>query len=312
MADATLVSMSLPTTSFTSGAPSALHPNVENFNPKTGATYLRDPNRVRLSKPPRPTSRPFNRYATRVANVGNALGPAQNVGSTAETSFSTFAEQGLNNPNARSASARPDTSQNQRRNPNLRRRYPLRQPTARPDTRINIEPLDIAETAPLLPGASAAAGGSGAASVLGSVLGVGGAIAAGAATTALVNRTKEKGAVLPGTEFVGPFNDVPIGAARHEADAIAKEHDKGYEDAGKETDYSKFAAQIGRLDREAQIKFAKDWEHAGRWQSLVGKYGLQVKQLIEGILGHPVYPSFSGKWANLRIFLQINGQIGTS
>uniref|UniRef100_A0AB74ULL9 Structural protein n=1 Tax=Scindoambidensovirus sp. TaxID=2809839 RepID=A0AB74ULL9_9VIRU len=217
------------------------------------------------------------------------------------------------------------TSAQRERNPGVRQRprpppqppetaneyeHIRRQLESRGETRINIPYEPLTESTGLLSGATAGSSASGLSATAAGVGATGLAVGAGLATTAVVNRLKEKGAVLPGTDYVGPGNPINIDAPRHEADAIAKEHDVGYAEVSKEQKYEKFAASIRRLDEHARLQFAKDWEHAGRWQSLVGKYGLQAKNLIEDILGHPIYPSFTGKWGNLIIHHLINALTG--
>lgn len=208
------------------------------------------------------------------------------------------------------------------RNPGLRQRFPTQTQeagtsTGRPvDTRINIP--ETFETSPLLGSASAATGSAG---IGGSNILAGGAasVVAGAGLGALLstvgNRYKDKGAVLPGTDYVGPGNKINIDAPRHASDVIAKGHDIGYEDiiqrarAGQLSE-EEFARNIEQLDTEAIEKFAENFRTSGEWQSFVGRWGLYLKNRIEQVTG-PLYPSFPGKlWASGRIYLLMLEIIG--
>ena len=248
---------------------------------------------------------------------------SRNVGRTAETSFS--------NPEG----ARSDPFQDISRNTEgTRQRRPVsRQSTSgssggsvRPasssrgnaashDTRIEI-PQHMSESMPLLEGAR----NSGLSSVLsgGVVSGLGAAGAAtalGVGTTALVNRIKNKGAVLPGTDYVGPGNDIKIDAPRSGSDVVAKEHDVGYADLQHRAELGQLSEQefvegIDYLDNTAIQKFADNFKSSGEWQSFLGRWGLWLKNRIERVTG-PIYPKFPGKkWANGRIFLRMRSLIG--
>ena len=111
-----------------------------------------------------------------------------------------------------------------------------------------------------------------------------GAVAGVAAGGAIVGATwKEKGAVLPGTEYVGPGNPINIDAPRHGFDAVAKDHDIGYKNllekyrtvGGTDTQFKK---EVSALDSEAARAFWQDYNTYGNWQSFVGHYGLRIKQ----------------------------------
>lgn len=178
----------------------------------------------------------------------------------------------------------------------------------REDTRINIEPEDVAETAfgasettPLLEASGAAGEAVGAAGAAGSATtGVGGA-AAGAAITAgaitlgatvagaigkKIVDSLRSGFTAPGHNYLGPGND----ARRIEHpvdldDQIAKEHDLEYEKAINKD-------QIKHADEHAINDFVGDAVDNGNVHSIIGGVGLKAKQGIERIVG-PVYPSMS-------------------
>lgn len=103
--------------------------------------------------------------------------------------------------------------------------------------------------------------------------------------------------MLPGSDYIGPFNDIKIDAPRNEADAIAKEHDSGYErvSASRMSHDDHFAA-VQKLDDEAIAKFADYHERTGNLNAFIGKVGLRTKSYVENRLGRILYPSHvSGK-----------------
>ncbi|XP_046986903.1 uncharacterized protein LOC124562658 [Schistocerca americana] len=131
------------------------------------------------------------------------------------------------------------------------------------------------------------------------------AIAAGTTTAAaagaaygvkkLVERVQNKGYTLPGSDYVGPGNPINIGAPRSGADAIAKEHDVGYDNLLKEArerpfTEEEFRQRVQQLDAKAIIDFAIDWSHTRNWHSFVGKYGLKLKTAVEQRIGKTLYP----------------------
>lgn len=218
------------------------------------------------------------------------------------------------------------------RNPGLRRRLPgqttegqqggqtaegARVPASRGplDTRINI-PEALEESAPLLgTTATSGLGFSGSSLLTAGTVGTAAGLGLGAAVSSIASRYKDKGAVLPGTDYVGPGNPINIDAPRHASDVIAKEHDIGYDDiikkarAGNLTE-QEFAAHIEQLDNDAIAKFAENFRTSGEWQSFVGRWGLYFKNRIERVTG-PLYPSFPGKtWANGAIYHLVNELIG--
>nr|WQF02874.1 MAG: structural protein [Bee densovirus 7] len=166
------------------------------------------------------------------------------------------------------------------------------------DTSIQIdefEPLlegaaGIGETLGTLGGAGFTAGeiATGAGAILG-----GSALAYGAGK--LTERISEKGAVLPGSEFIGPGNPINIGAAKDAAEQAAKEHDINY---GNLIEYSKkvplsqqeFTNLVHTYDRHAIDAFEADWKNTGNWKAFVGKYGLKLKVAAEDTWGGAIYP----------------------
>ncbi|XP_047103591.1 uncharacterized protein LOC124722477 [Schistocerca piceifrons] len=131
------------------------------------------------------------------------------------------------------------------------------------------------------------------------------AIAAGATTAAaagvaygikkVVERVQNKGYTLPGSDYVGPGNPINIDAPRSGADAIAKEHDVGYDNLLKEArerpfTEEEFRQRVQQLDAKAILDFAIDWSHTRNWHSFVGKYGLKLKTAVEQRIGKTLYP----------------------
>lgn len=213
---------------------------------------------------------------------------------TQETSFSEAARE--RNPGLRQRVTAPQPPTQSEHYENVRRVLEARQG----DTRINIP--ESFETSPLLPGAASGgiASATGGASTLATAGGlVGAALGAGALTTSIANRYQNKGLVLPGTDYVGPGNKINIDAPRSGSDAIAKEHDIGYERiqalaARGDLTEREFAEHIEQLDTDAIRKFAEHFHTSGEWQSFVGRWGLYLKNRIEAVTG-PLYPSFAGK-----------------
>lgn len=149
------------------------------------------------------------------------------------------------------------------------------------------------ESNPLLPGRVATTTGIG----IGKTAAIGGIIGAGVGAAISGSRKgKEDGDyTLPGSTYVGPGNKIHVDAPRHEADAVAKEHDLGYE---RFIEFAKthpltldeFRSGVQKLDREAIDKFDKDFKETGSWHSLAGKYGLYIKDKAEDVFG-PIYPT---------------------
>lgn len=102
------------------------------------------------------------------------------------------------------------------------------------------------------------------------------------------------GVTLPGTDYVGPGNNINIDAPRHGADAIAKEHDLEYARieqayANGEIDSQEFYEAVQAADSRAANGFRDDFQKSGMWQSKVGELGLSAKQGVEKITG-VIYP----------------------
>lgn len=133
--------------------------------------------------------------------------------------------------------------------------------------------------------ATTASSGATAAGTL--LLGGGAAIAGGILTKILDNGRSGKGFVLPNSEYIGPGNPIPIGAARNSADQAAKVHDAGYRDINPDTDHHE---QVKNLDKEAIKAFDEAYEKDGHINAKLGSIGLGVKRKVEDTLGFPLYP----------------------
>jgi len=112
----------------------------------------------------------------------------------------------------------------------------------------------------------------------------------------LTERTKEKGLVLPKSEYIGPGNPIPISAAKSKPDQIAKDHDVGYANLiqeAKEHPMTKdeFVNKLHTLDLTAIQQFEEEYKQSGSWQAYVGAKGLKIKHTIEKITG-PIYPPY--------------------
>lgn len=192
------------------------------------------------------------------------------------------------------------TEAQRERNPGIRQRQNTSSQIERIGDSVRINVPESFESTPLLSGASAGTGlGVSGSTLLTAGAVSGGALAAGAVTAAVANRIKEKGATLPGSEYVGPGNSINIDAPRSASDAIAKEHDVGYNELNEralrgELSEREFAEGIDFLDKEAIQKFAENFRSSGEWHSFVGRWGLWIKNRIEEVTG-PIYPSFPGK-----------------
>lgn len=119
------------------------------------------------------------------------------------------------------------------------------------------------------------------------LLGGGAAIVGGIATKIFDNGRSGKGYVLPNSEYIGPGNPIPIGAARNSADQAAKVHDAGYRDIDPNQDHH---AQVKKLDEEAIQAFDESFEKDGHINAKIGSIGLGVKRKVEDTLGFPLYP----------------------
>lgn len=154
------------------------------------------------------------------------------------------------------------------------------------------------ETTPLLEGAAGGAATLGAGEIATTtstaataagtlLLGGGAAIVGGIATKIFENGRSGKGYVLPNSEYIGPGNPIPIGAARNSADQAAKVHDAGYRDIDPDQDHHE---QVKKLDEEAISAFDKAYEKDGNINAKIGSVGLGVKRKVEDTLGFPLYP----------------------
>lgn len=170
------------------------------------------------------------------------------------------------------------------------------------ETRIQIEPdqvLEFGEATPLL-GATAGTVAGGGALFGGATSAVGtagtaatgilaGTLAAGGAYGAkkLIDRVSEKGAVLPNSEYIGPGNPIPIGAAKNPSEQIAKEHDLAYTNAKTHSD-------VQSADRDAYTRFRDEHHKSGDYYAKIAQLGLQAKSNIEKVIGVQ-YPRNLGK-----------------
>lgn len=166
---------------------------------------------------------------------------------------------------------------------------------------------NINDRTPLLePSSGSSSGGSGVSGISSAlpvgntglaVTGVALATGIGVGVKELIDRTKKKGYVLPNSEFIGPGNPMPIGAARDKADQIAKSHDSAYEQVYKEvnSDLTEgeqaiyFANLIKKADNVAIQEFLNHYHSEGDFRSLIGAGGLYLKQNLENVFGH-IYP----------------------
>ena len=167
--------------------------------------------------------------------------------------------------------------------------------------------IDIGESTSLLEGAAGTAAtlGTGIAegtSTVGTVVGTtlsggGAAIVGGTISKILDNAQKGKGYVLPNSEFIGPGNPIPIGAARNSADQTAKIHDAGYRDLLENPPKKQktFHETVQKLDNEAIEEFKKSYQEDGHINAKVGQLGLQAKRKVEDTLGFPLYPKRPSK-----------------
>lgn len=101
---------------------------------------------------------------------------------------------------------------------------------------------------------------------------------------------------LPGHKYIGPgtsdFKPIPIDSD----DAIAREHDLAYVQAGNNED-------IFKADRTGRDEFFSDFVHNNNYHSLLGGLGLGTKNLLEEhVFGKPVYgmPPIKKNWAAIR------------
>lgn len=103
-----------------------------------------------------------------------------------------------------------------------------------------------------------------------------------------------KGLTLPGSDHIGPGNDIIMGAARSGADQVAKDHDIAYHNIiefARQNALSsdEFRNMISSADQTAIDQFNKEISETKTWQAYVGKYGLKIKKAFEDNVKH-VYP----------------------
>lgn len=156
--------------------------------------------------------------------------------------------------------------------------------------------IDIPETTSLLGNTAgiATAGGGVSASLpaIGTGIAIGGgAVLAGGIAAVIKKGQSGEGYTLPGSEYIGPGNPVNIDAAKNSADQTAKEHDIEYGRIEK-TPLSDidFKQQVIDADNTAIDNFEKNWKEDGHINAKIGSIGLQVKQNVEHLVGHPLYP----------------------
>lgn len=156
----------------------------------------------------------------------------------------------------------------------------------------DVDPLEGAETASttgLTSGVTSGAAGTanlGTSLATGAAVG-GGAVILGGVISSVIERTRKHGYTLPNSEFIGPGNPIPIGAAKDEAEQTAKDHDAGYRDIDPNKD---FHQQVKALDEHAIEEFGE----SPRLKAQIGKLGLQAKRKLEDALGYPLYPRQTG------------------
>lgn len=166
--------------------------------------------------------------------------------------------------------------------------------------------IDIGDTAGLLEGGGAAgAAATGLEGVSGlatgiatAALGVGSAIVGGGVAAILNKARQGKGYTLPNSEFIGPGNPIPIGAARNSADQAAKKHDAGYRDLEDEPPAKRtktFHEAVADLDNEAIADFEESYKKDGSINAKLGATGLGIKRKVEDALGFPLYPKKPSK-----------------
>lgn len=277
-------------------------PRVVGGN-KSGATYLADRNRFSVPRPP--PRRVPNRWTQQGYEISRPYSGTSRQGYN-ETSFtervSGSQDQNLSSIGEGIRQRRP--VQQQEGSDSVRDRIPESTPErGTSDTRIDIP--ESSERVPLLQSAgTAAAAGSGAGlsglqTGFAGALGVAGGGILGAALTQLKSRADEKGYVLPDSEYIGPGNPIPIGAAKNPTEQIARDHDLGYGEVlqkayGKKWTFDKFNREIRKLDDVAWGKFWERYGDEGDWKALVGYLGLRAKAAVEKHTG-VIYPSFTGK-----------------
>lgn len=131
------------------------------------------------------------------------------------------------------------------------------------------------------------------AGAIGTGLAIGG-VAIGA--QALYKRTQKKGLVLPGSDFIGPGNTVPIGAAKSPADQVAKVHDVEYSNIIANNSLSK--EEHFKAVQDADRKAIQDFANVPGLHARIGEYGLKAKASVENTLKRPLYPQCKYLYTN--------------
>lgn len=284
--------------------------------PGAGAAHYEKPRVTSVEKVKPHVASRYRQYFNK-----HGLGPARNTGRVMESNFPSYSgnrndpltdvarnTEGIRNrrPIQQESSSNPGSS-------TIRNYGGTTGGNAGGATSIPIESFEISESVPLLatPSATSLTTGAIATGVGLSAAG----LTLGAVTNKAINSIKTHGAVLPGTEYVGPGNPINIDAPRSEVDAIAKEHDVGYQDfqdraeRGELTE-QEFVEGIDFLDNKAIQQFADRFHTGGEWQAFLGRWGLWLKNRVERVTG-PIYPKFPGKqWAVGRIFRRIRDLLG--
>ena len=152
--------------------------------------------------------------------------------------------------------------------------------------------IDIPESEPLVP--TPPNPGGGISSGVLPIAGAAGTIIGGVLGGILHKRTQEKGLVLPDSEYIGPGNEIPISAAKDEAEQIAKDHDAGYRDLTYTPE--EFGRKVALLDRAAIDAFRRVTRQGVAWKARIGQIGLTIKRKVEEALGEPLYPFKKSKY----------------
>ena len=169
----------------------------------------------------------------------------------------------------------------------------------RTDLTDNDVRIDIPETDPLTPSVPPNPGGGISNAGLAPIAGAAGTILAGVLGGILHRRTEEKGLVLPDSEYIGPGNEIPISAAKDEAEQVAKDHDAGYRDLSY-TD-KEFGQKVALLDRAAIDAFRRVNRKGIAWKARIGQIGLTIKRKVEEVLGEPIYPFKKSKYVFINV-----------
>lgn len=284
-------------------------PANAKYQPGAGRTVYEFPkNRAQV----RPASN-LNKYTEGLNFDPNRIGTPQNVGREAETSFTNIREDPTRSVQFKTGTSHIESGSTE----GLRQRRPFGASHAqstpsnsssssglqRGHTSATPQSFEFSDTVPLLgtTGIGTANTATTGTTIGSAVAGIGGALALGGISASIANRIKEKGVTLPGSDYIGPGNEIKIDAPRNEGDAVAKEHDVAYDDAQKAASFEIFKQHIERADYKAIRSFKEAYSKEGRWQNLVGHYGLRAKAWLESFLKQPIYPSFTGKWENLNL-----------